>query len=162
MASTSGGSATSITALAFATTDVSSWRSLWVPPSRRRDCHFADTPSPPPPVETPTKRRAGCSRMPELSPTASPCHAPSPQPPRRQRARAAGSRRHRPCIGPNRKHGAPVSGWQQQLMSQIGVLDHAAPDTVILLQRLVPAERVPARRDKRAPLRAPPSAQERV
>ena len=32
----------------------------------------------------------------------------------------------RPVRGPGRKHGTPVSGWQQQLASRIGGLDHAA------------------------------------
>ena len=27
--------------------------------------------------------------------------------------------------GPGRKYGTSVSGWQQQLVSRIGVLDHA-------------------------------------
>ena len=31
-----------------------------------------------------------------------------------------------PARGPGRKYGTPVSGWQQQLVSQIGVPDHAA------------------------------------
>ena len=38
-----------------------------------------------------------------------------------RRAAAAG----RVVRGPGRKYGTPLSGWQQQLVSQIGVPDHA-------------------------------------
>ena len=38
--------------------------------------------------------------------------------------------------GPNRKYGAPFSGWQQHLGAQIGVSDHA-PHHVVFAGRVV-------------------------
>ena len=35
--------------------------------------------------------------------------------------------------GPGRKHRTPVSGWEQQLMSRIGVSDHACQASLIAL-----------------------------
>ena len=40
--------------------------------------------------------------------------------------------RHRLAVrGPGRKYGTVVSGWQQQLVSRIGVPDHAQPHSVV-------------------------------